>query len=751
MAQTLPPPSLQCPAPVLRAGAQGIQRVAVDDVNARLTVVFLAPISSAEQLYLLNPLSYSLTGGVRIFPRILSAAAAPQGILLQLDQTGDFSIYTLAVNGPDIDPFFGSVKLRFRLACDDRFDCQAPPLPAAAPPPIPVAIDYLSKDYAGFRQALLDFIPARLPTWTERSEADLGMTLVELFAATADNLSYVQDRVANEAFLGSATQRRSVAGHLALIGYQMDEGASAQTWLQFQVNAPQIVGGPKGFKVGNQPEVSGDPVIVFETAGQVAMAPAHNQMLLYGYGNANCCLPASALTAALAGRFDTLKTGDYLLFDNGRGGRDVVQLTAPAQFIDPYTLVTWSGQTPLSNVYCVANSVVRGNILSATHGETLSEQLAHPPTTARQRIRLSNAPLAHLDPGTPGVPPPTAAPAASQFSRPARGISTLALTVDNQPWQERTTLLGTKPADRVFRVEIDDQGDATLVFGDGNFGKRLPDQAVVIATYRVGGGSRGNIGADTLVRALPDAPAVWLNSITNPLAATGGRDLESRDHARRIAPATFQTPLVAVTSADYENAATSLTGARGEPLIQRANAGFLWTGSWLTVTLAVDPIGATGLTPALRQTLMDALNAKRLGGYDVAITSPVYVPIELDVQFSALPGSQQADVELALIQALSNAVLPGGAKGFFHPDNFTFGGSVLVSRLFAAMLAVPGVKNAQIVNLSRLHAAQPAAETASNLAQGFLSVGRNQIVRLDNDRNFPQNGTLSVQPSGGLG
>ena len=57
------------------------------------------------------------------------------------------------------------------------------------------------------------------------------MMLLELFAATADNLSYMQDRVANEAFLGTATQRRSVAGHLALIGYQMDEGASAYTWL----------------------------------------------------------------------------------------------------------------------------------------------------------------------------------------------------------------------------------------------------------------------------------------------------------------------------------------------------------------------------------------------------------------------------------------------------------------------------------------------------------------------------------------
>ena len=68
-------------------------------------------------------------------------------------------------------------------------------------------IDYLTKDYAGFRKALLDFIPTRMPVWTEQNEADLGMVLVELFSATADNLSYMQDRVASEAFSG--TRRRS--------------------------------------------------------------------------------------------------------------------------------------------------------------------------------------------------------------------------------------------------------------------------------------------------------------------------------------------------------------------------------------------------------------------------------------------------------------------------------------------------------------------------------------------------------------
>ena len=275
------PMNLQCRNLTLRPGAQGLKRVGVDDENARLLVVFEAPVSLPQQSYLLRPQSYTLTGGQRLFPRILKAElqspGSPPGgddpvILLTLDGLGDFSIYTLTVSGPDIDPFFTSAKLQFRLACDSRFDCRTPAAPPSPTSEISVVVDYLAKDYSSFRQALLDFIPTRLPAWTERSEADIGMMLLELFASTADNLSYLQDRVANEAFLTTATQRRSVAGHLALLGYQMDQGASAYTWLQFQFQGDGAHTLPANFKVSNDAASDSDSVIVFETFGRRDLA-----------------------------------------------------------------------------------------------------------------------------------------------------------------------------------------------------------------------------------------------------------------------------------------------------------------------------------------------------------------------------------------------------------------------------------------------------------------------------------------------
>lgn len=764
-------PTIVCPTPQLPAGAQGIARVAVDDERALLTVTFERPIPAA-QTYLSDPRSYSLTGGQRLFPRILSAAfetplPGATRVLLQLDQAGDFSVYTLTVSGPDIDPFFASHKLRFRLACDDAFDCRPPAPTPPATPELPVLIDYLIKDYASFRQALLDFIPTRLPAWTERSEADIGLMLLELLAATADSLSYMQDRVANEAFLDTATQRRSVAAHLALIGYAMDPGAAAYTWLQLQVNSAQSLTASSPLQVSNLRLRADEPLIIFETLGAARFFPEHNSMTLYNWGNKDCCLPATALSATLAGSFPNLRTGDYLLFADGTR-RDVVRLVAPPDVTSgpgsPPTLITivrWSAATKLRYDYCAPETIVRGNLVPATHGETVGgedarsftpDQIAalkasikarrpgqHPP---RQRVQLARAPLAYLDASTLALAaPPGATPDNGILSRAPVSTSTLSVRVEGftRPWQERATLLASGGQDQVFRVELDDVGDATVVFGDDVFGRRPEETAQVTATYRVGGGAIGNVGADTLIVARTLQP--WLDSVTNPLPAVGGRNRESSEHAKRFGPPSFHKPLVAVTAADYQNAAQSLLDASGQRPIQRSSAMFAWTGSWLTVTLAVDPANGTTFDATLRRSLLDFLDTRRLAGYDLQLIDPVFVALELALEFCASAGFVPADVEQRLLDAFST-------RHFFHADNFTFGDSVFTSRIYAAAMNVAGVESVDITRLARSHAARPDRDTAANLKQGFLAVGRNQIVRLDNDRNFPQNGTMSIRTIG---
>lgn len=93
-------------------------------------------------------------------------------------------------------------------------------------------VDYMARDYDSLLRSMRAMIPARLPEWTEyESEADFGNVLLQLFAHMGDILSYYQDRVASESFLGTARTRRSVIQHLRLIGYRLATAAPASATL----------------------------------------------------------------------------------------------------------------------------------------------------------------------------------------------------------------------------------------------------------------------------------------------------------------------------------------------------------------------------------------------------------------------------------------------------------------------------------------------------------------------------------------
>src|SRR6266478_1196895 len=97
-------------------------------------------------------------------------------------------------------------------------------------------VDYMARDYESLLKAMYDLIPTKLPQWTDfANEADFGNVLLELFAHIGDILSYYQDRVANESFLGTARTRHSVIEHLRLIGYMLSTAVPAAASLNVTV------------------------------------------------------------------------------------------------------------------------------------------------------------------------------------------------------------------------------------------------------------------------------------------------------------------------------------------------------------------------------------------------------------------------------------------------------------------------------------------------------------------------------------
>jgi Baseplate J-like protein len=354
----------------------------------------------------------------------------PRTLVIRTASSGDFSRYTLAIVAnsgadqppTDFDPLLSRIEFSFKVECPTDFDCDAP-LPCAPAPVDPPRINYLAKDYAGFRRLMLDRLSLLVPGWQERSAADLGVTLVELLAFAADTLSYRQDVIANEAYLNTARQRISVRRHARLVDYYLHEGCDARAFVHFRVlrgAGPQLLpwhtrlftsapGAPAVIEPGSAAERAARAagVLVFETAHAATLHASLNELDFYTWGDEDCCLPRGATRATLAGALSDLKIGDFLVFqevlnprtgeaaDADRTHRHVVRLTRvvtgedpsgrlfedpPVDAPTPITTIEWDASDALPFTLCISApqkprvSVALGNIVLADHGETVSEE-----------------------------------------------------------------------------------------------------------------------------------------------------------------------------------------------------------------------------------------------------------------------------------------------------------------------------------------------------------------------------------------
>jgi len=133
-------------------------------------------------------------------------------------------------------------------------------------------VDYTSKDYTSIKEDLIDLIPSFVPSWTNRDPADFGMALIELFSYMGDILNYYIDRSANEAFIGTASQRDSVLQISRLLGYNPTAATAATVTLTFYNSSASTITVPVKTQVATTPSSNGSLTqIIFETNSQVVV------------------------------------------------------------------------------------------------------------------------------------------------------------------------------------------------------------------------------------------------------------------------------------------------------------------------------------------------------------------------------------------------------------------------------------------------------------------------------------------------
>lgn len=809
-------------------------------------------------------------------------------LVVRTTSSGDFSTYQLAlVRSPvDLQPpstfdkKLSTVELSFKVECPTEFDCATPQVcpPLALSEP---EIDYLAKDWSSFRLLMLDRLTATMPTWRERNTADVGILLVELLAYAGDHLSYFQDAVATEAYLGTARKRVSVRRHARMLDYPIFDGSSARTWVALTWDGAAPITLPAGTRFATRtPELAtvargdGDATkaaaagsVVFESMDEIVLAKGHNQIAFYTWGDDRCCLAKGATRATLDnsdGQLDSLAPGMVLVFgevlspetalpeDANAAHRQAVRITsvdltatdplfpksgAPRrvaeitwheddalQFplclhqIEPIaknhpkgrvalddtarvpivirveavddstkqaTAISWSSRGGLAGTYTLAPvdtgtytdtetglvatftpefevgetfsfgpaSVAWGNIAPVDHGMTVAEELAVVSGTGAYRPRLGRGPV------TQAATYDREASASRTTQIERGGVAPIVEVAFPQepgvPWEAAPDLLESDLFDPKFVVETEDDGTATLRFGDGVHG-RLPDaspldaqQAPIppTATYRIGNGITGNVGAESIAHVLFDPPAGTafdqISLVRNPIAATGGAEPESIEEVKLYAPQAFRVQERAVSVDDYA------TMAERHPEVVKARATRRWTGSWYTIFLSVDRTGGRPIDEEFETELRNFLEKYRLAAQDIEVEPPQLVPLEIELAVCVDARYYRADVKRALLAAFSSQDLPDGTRGFFHPDNFTFGQPVYLSAIIAKAMSVPGVvwvDPSPGKSVFRRFWDSSDAE----LVKGRIEMARLEIARLDNDPNFPENGTIDFVMDGGM-
>jgi hypothetical protein len=349
-------------------------------------------------------------------------------------------------------------------------------------------------------------------------------------------------------------------------------------------------------------------------------------------------------------------------------------------------------------------------------------------------LRITHGPTTLVVTGDLGA---ASAATAAEPSQAIPDISVVSrLGIDTETWLPKPDLLTSSDSLPVFTVESEYDGTARLRFGDDEHGRRPPALAEFTASYRVGNGAAGNVGAKSIAHVVSTDTAI--TEVGNPMPATGGTDPESGDEVRRNAPQAFATQQRAVTEADY----AEVSERNGQ--VQRAAATFRWTGSWHTVFVTADRFSGQAVDAGFSAGLRDWLEPYRMAGYDLEVDSPVFVALGIGLRVCAGPHHLRSDVATAVRAVLSNGDLPGGGRGLFHPDNLTFGQPVYLSAVYAAVHSVPGVDSVDVHTFERLRRPE-----TSGLDAGVLDMGRLEIARLDNDPNFPEHGVVDVTVGGG--
>jgi hypothetical protein len=290
-------------------------------------------------------------------------------------------------------------------------------------------------------------------------------------------------------------------------------------------------------------------------------------------------------------------------------------------------------QTKLAYSYTRDNLVLNANTVPATNGESVPKEIlgSGSGSALNQHFKIKKPPLTFTSAST------------------ASGTETsLVVRVDGVKWDEAPSLYPLKPEDRKYIVRRDNEGNSTVIFGDGKHGARLPTgQENVAASYRSGIGTQGEVeaGSLTMLKTKP----LGVKEVNHPVKASGAGNPETLDKARENAPLTVKTLDRIVSLQDFTDLARAFAG------IGKAQALPIWSGEQQIVHITVATESGKAVTYQLISNLRDAINQARDPMQKVALGSFQRRYFHLKANLLIDDAYLWEDVEAAVQQAIKSS------------------------------------------------------------------------------------------------
>lgn len=500
-------------------------------------------------------------------------------------------------------------------------------------------IDHSASDFSTIREALIKYAKAVYPLdYTNFSESDFGMMLIELMAAVGHIQSIKSDYLANENYLRTARSKESIKKLLELVGVRMKGPISAAA--NARVTIP----------------LNGEII----SASSVTITP-QNRVVTITSPEDNGTL-------------------SYTLYKvNSNGNVELDSATTNLTF----TFDASSSDLILDNVVLLEGALVV---------ETGSFQS---PDTIKS-ITLSQFPYVERS-----------AQIFIDGSEETNGIYT----------EEENIFFASGATDKIFEIQTDENFAATVVFGDSTVGLSPAVGDEYTVTYRVGGGTRGNINesfinAPITATVTNGSDTVTLDStLENTTKATGGADAESISHAKRYAPLTFRRQDRLVTLVDFKSFANSFISSYGSTGKANAIVRRAYSSANIIDLFILEKASNTQLrraTSEYKRQLLEAISEKKMLTDEPVVLDGIIRT--LDIITTIRLEKKYKKFESEIKGKVTNRILE-----YFNVDNSDFGEPFVPQDLVKYVLDIPELRYAEVDNVT-----------------STITVDFNEIIQLNN-------------------